>query len=86
MLQVLVSEKTNEIPVAQALLSCLPLAGRVCTADAMHTQTDFLERVDVLGGKTVLTVKKNQPTHYADLTTYFTDPYATYAQDSTCDY
>jgi hypothetical protein len=46
LLQVLVSEQTNEIPVAQALLPCLPLAGRVCTADAMHTQTDFLLRVD----------------------------------------
>ena len=86
LLHVLVSEKTNEIPVAQALLPCLPLAGRVCTADAMHTQTDFLERVDAQGGKTVLTVKKNQPTLYADLTTYFTDPLATYEQDSTCDY
>ena len=86
LLQVLVSEKTNAIPVAQALLPCLPLAGRVCTADAMHTQTDFLERVDAQGGKTVLTVKKNQPTLYADLTTYFTDPLATYEQDSTCDY
>jgi predicted transposase YbfD/YdcC len=86
LLQVVVSEKTNEIPVAQALLPCLPLAGRVCTADAMHTQTDFLERVDALGGKTVLTVKKNQPTLYVDLTTYFTDPLATYEQDHTCDY
>jgi predicted transposase YbfD/YdcC len=86
LLQVVVSEKTNEIPVAQALLPCLPLAGRVCTADAMHTQTDFLQRVDALGGKAVLTVKKNQPTLYADLTTYFADPYATYEQDRTSDY
>jgi predicted transposase YbfD/YdcC len=62
LLHVLVSEKSNEIPVAQALLPCLPLAGRVCTADAMHTQTDFLERVDAQGGKTVLAVKKNQAT------------------------
>jgi predicted transposase YbfD/YdcC len=29
---------------------------------------------------------KNQPTLYADLTTYFSDPLATYEQDSTCDY
>jgi predicted transposase YbfD/YdcC len=40
--QVAVSEKTNEIPVAQALLPCLPLAGRVCTADALHTQKEFM--------------------------------------------
>jgi predicted transposase YbfD/YdcC len=51
----------------------------------MHTQTDFLERVDALRGKTVLTVKKNQPTLYADLMTYFADPLATYEQDSTYD-
>jgi DDE_Tnp_1-associated len=35
LLQVAVSEKTNEIPVAQALLPCLPLQGRVCTAAAL---------------------------------------------------
>ena len=86
MLHVVVSEKTTEIPVAQALLPCLPLAGRVCTADALHTQTDFLQRVDALGGKAVLTVKKNQPTLSADLTTYFADPYATSEQDRTSDY
>jgi predicted transposase YbfD/YdcC len=74
LLQVAVSEKTNEIPVAQALLPCLPVAGRVFTADALHTQKDFLRCVDALGGKTVLTVKNNQPTLYADLATYFADP------------
>jgi hypothetical protein len=62
LLQVIVSEKTNEIPVAQALLPCLPVAGRVFTADALHTQKDFMLGVDALGGKTVLTVKNNQPT------------------------
>jgi hypothetical protein len=40
--QVAVSEKPNEIPVAQALLPCLPLAVRVCTADALHTQKEFM--------------------------------------------
>jgi hypothetical protein len=38
LLQVLVSEKTNEIPVAQAVLPCLALPGRVYTADALHTR------------------------------------------------
>ncbi len=58
LLQVVVSEKTNEIPIAQALLPCLPIAGRVFTADALHTQKNFMLCVDALGGKTVLTVKK----------------------------
>jgi predicted transposase YbfD/YdcC len=85
LLQVAVSEKTNEIPVAQALLPCLPLAGRVCTADALHTQKDFMLGVDALGGKTVLTVKNNQPTLFTDLATYFADPHASFLQFSTLD-
>jgi predicted transposase YbfD/YdcC len=85
LLQVAVSEKTNEIPVAQALLPCLPLAERVCTADALHTQKEFMQGVAALGGKTVLTVKNNQPTLYADLATYFADPHASFLQDATLD-
>jgi predicted transposase YbfD/YdcC len=83
--QVLVSEKTNEIPMAQALLPCLPVEGRVFTADALHTQKDFMLCVDALGGKTVLTVKNNQPRLYADLATYFADPHASFEQDETLD-
>lgn len=85
LLQVRVSEKTNEIPIAQALLPCLPVAGRVLTADALHTQKDFMLCVDALGGKTVLTVKNNQPTLFADLATYFADPHACCQQDETWD-
>jgi predicted transposase YbfD/YdcC len=85
LLQVAVSKKTNEIPVAQTLLPCLPLAGRVCTADALHTQKDFMLCVEALGGKTVLTVKNNQPMLYADLATYFADPHASIEQDETLD-
>jgi predicted transposase YbfD/YdcC len=85
LLQVEVSEKTNEIPVAQALLPCLPLAGRVLTADALHTQKDFMACVDALGGKTVLTVKNNQPTLYADLATYFADLHASFDLACTLD-
>jgi predicted transposase YbfD/YdcC len=85
LLQVLVSDKTNEIPVAQALLPCLPLAGRVCTADALHTQKHFFLAVDALGGAALLTVKANQPTLYADLATYFADPHARFEHTSTRD-
>jgi predicted transposase YbfD/YdcC len=85
LLQVAVSEKTNEIPVAQALLPCLPVTGRVFTADALHTQKDFMLGVDALGGKTLLTVKNNQPTLYADLATYFADPHASFDHYCTLD-
>ncbi len=85
LLQVMVSEKTNEIPIAQALLPCLPLQGRVCTADALHTQKNFMLCVDALGGKSVLTVKNNHPTLYTDLATYFADPHASFLAGSTLD-
>ena len=85
LLQVLVSDKTNEIPVAQARLSCLPLAGRVCTADALQTQKHFFLAVDALGGAALLPVKANQPHLYADLATYFADPHARFEHTSTRD-
>jgi predicted transposase YbfD/YdcC len=86
LLQVRVSEKTNEIPIAQQLLPCLPVAGRVYTADAMHTQVDFLWVVQVLQGDVVLTVKDNQPALLADLVTYFQDSDAQYRTAKTTDY
>lgn len=86
LLQVRVDEKTNEIPIAQQLLPCLPVAGRVYTADAMHTQVDFVALVRALLGDAVLTVKANQPTLYDDLATYFADPEACFEQASTTDY
>ena len=62
------------------------MAGRVYTADAMHTQVDFVAVVHAWQGEAVLTVKANQPTLYDDLATYFADPEASYEQASTTDY
>jgi predicted transposase YbfD/YdcC len=86
LVQVRVSEKTNEIPIAQQLLPCLPVAGRVYTADAMHTQVNFLTLVHFWKGDVVLAVKSNQPTLYADLTTFFADPHTSFTHDLTTDY
>jgi predicted transposase YbfD/YdcC len=83
--EVQVDEKTNEIPYAQIYLSLLPLAGRVCTADALHTQTDFLRAVLDLYGHVVLTVKQNQSTLYDDLALYFADPAASFEEAETID-
>lgn len=85
LLQVRVSEKTNEIPVAQALLPCLALPGRVYTADALHTQLAFTQAVVDLKSYYLLTVKENQPTLYTDLQTYFSDPAASFEQEQTTD-
>jgi predicted transposase YbfD/YdcC len=83
--QVRVDEKTNEIPVAQAVLPTLPIRHRVCTADALHTQIEFMRVMHEQQAETVLTVKGNQPTLYADLATYFADPQALYLQAETTD-
>jgi predicted transposase YbfD/YdcC len=83
--QVRVDEKTNEIPVAKQVLPTLPIRQRVCTADALHTHAEFLRLMHKLQAETVLTVKGNQPTLYADLATYFADPQARYLQAETVD-
>jgi predicted transposase YbfD/YdcC len=83
--QVRVDEKTNEIPVAKQVLPTLPIQARVCTADALHTHAEFLCLIQHLGAETVLTVKGNQPTLYADLETYFADPRARSLQAETVD-
>lgn len=58
-----VAEKTNEIPVAQALIPELDLEGRLVSLDALHTQ-DETARMVVLegGGDYLFTVKRNRPT------------------------
>jgi predicted transposase YbfD/YdcC len=85
LLQVAVGEKTNEIPVAQALVPWLPWNGRVCTADALHTQTAFVRAIRAAGGHVVLTVKANQPTLAADLATLFAHPLTLVREASTLD-
>lgn len=75
-LQVWIDEKTNEIPGAFALLARLPLAGRVCTADALHTHAALMEMLHDVQAYSVLPVKQNEPTLWADLQTYFADPLA----------
>lgn len=74
LLQVRVDGKTNEIPIAQALLPYLPVRGRVVTADALHTQTAFAHVVLDQGGDYLLCVKGNQPTLYTDIALAFADP------------
>jgi predicted transposase YbfD/YdcC len=84
-LHVRVSEKTNAIPVAQATLPLLSWLGRVCTADALHTQTAFVAAIRAQGGDVVLTVKEHQPTLAADVAALFADPLTTTTQAQTLD-
>ena len=81
----LVSEKTNEIPVAQKnLLPTLDLAGRFVSLDALHTQ-DETARTVVLeaGGHYTLTVKNNQPTLRANIAKKVSAPTADFPPSHT---
>jgi predicted transposase YbfD/YdcC len=77
LVQVRVDDKTNEIPIAQEVLPHLAVRGRIVTADALHTQTDFAQTVLTAGGDYLLTVKGNQPHLYEEIATYFADAGAT---------
>jgi hypothetical protein len=86
LLQVAVDEQTNQMAVAQALLPRLPLAGRVCRADALQRKGARASRlVREQQADTVLLVKQNQPSLLADLLTYFADPDARRLQAETWD-
>jgi predicted transposase YbfD/YdcC len=74
--QTRVDDKTNEIPVAQAILPTIVQPGRIYTADALHTQVNWMQVVHDNNAFTVLTVKGNQPTLLQDLCTYFADAHA----------
>ena len=59
--QIEVGQKTNEIPEIKRLLDPLDIAGRVVTADAMHTQQETARYlVEEKGAHYLFTVKDNQ--------------------------
>jgi predicted transposase YbfD/YdcC len=63
-----VDGKTNEITRFEPLLEDLDLAGRVITADALHTQRETAEFVvTTKNAHYILIVKKNQPGLYATI-------------------
>ncbi|MDN5760483.1 MAG: ISAs1 family transposase [Tomitella sp.] len=63
--QVDVAAKTNEIPRLADLLDQIDITGAVLTLDALHTQRETITDIIARGGHVVMTVKKNQPTLYA---------------------
>jgi len=71
-----VGEKTNEITHAKPLLRDLDLEGKVVTADAMHTQTDFARFVvEEKKADYVLIAKDNQPTLHEDIKLLHTEDF-----------
>jgi predicted transposase YbfD/YdcC len=57
-----VSDKSNEIPAAQALIESMGLPGRVFTLDALHCQKKTLAIASAKGADVLVQVKANQPT------------------------
>jgi predicted transposase YbfD/YdcC len=85
LVQVRVAEKTNEIPVARAILPALPLAGRVVTADALHTCATTAQAILAQEADYLLVVTANQPTLYAACAAYFSDATARVGRTTTLD-
>jgi hypothetical protein len=66
-----VPQDTNEQKAALDLLKQLVLTGRVITADAAHCQQETCQRIVDSGGDYVITVKDNQPTLQAMISSEF---------------
>jgi len=69
-----VPDETNELGVVRAVLRDLVLAGRVVTADALHTQQAVAGAILAGGGDYVLPVKDNQPHLLAQIQDVFAHP------------
>jgi len=69
-----VPDKGNEITLEATLLTPAQVAGRIVTADAMHTQRTCCADIHRYGGYYVLLAKANQPTLEEDLRLFFTEP------------
>jgi len=66
--QVVVDEKSNEIPAIPELLRLLDISGALVTIDAMGCQKEIAEEIREGGGDYALAVKLNQPTLYEQVT------------------
>lgn len=64
-----IASKTNEIPMAQALMEKLGLAGYIFTFDALHCQQKTLQTAKETGNEAIVQVKGNQKTLYHDCQT-----------------
>jgi len=63
--------KGKEIPLAHDLLDNIPVKNHIITADALHTQRKFCDKVTGKGGGYCLTAKGNQSQLEKDLRLFF---------------
>lgn len=73
------------IPEARKLLPTLPIAGRVCTFDALHSHRQRLPPASLASSLSPLCHQGQRAALQADLTTYFADPHAHFQQAETVD-
>ena len=66
-----VDTKENEIVAAPRVLEQVPLAGKIVTGDAMHTQKAASQQIVAGGGHYLWPVKENQPRLYEDIQRLF---------------
>ena len=66
-----VDSKENEIVAAPRALEQIPLAGKIVTGDALHTQRTLSEQIVAGGGHYIWPVKENQPRLYEDIQRLF---------------
>jgi predicted transposase YbfD/YdcC len=64
-----IATKTNEIPMAQALMEKLGLSGYIFTFDALHCQEKTLQTAQETGNEVIVQVKGNQKTLFNDCQT-----------------
>lgn len=83
--QLAVGEKTNEIPEARKLLPTLPIGGRVCTFDALHSHRQLWNLLRFKQAYPLFVIKGNEPILQDNLITYFSDPHAQFQQAQTID-
>jgi len=66
-----VDTKENEIVAAARVLEQVPLAEKIVTGDAIHTQKAISEQIVASGGNYLWPVKENQPRLYEDIQRLF---------------
>lgn len=69
--QAAIETKENEIVAARRVLEQAPIAGKVITGDALHTQRAISQQIVDCGGHYLWPVKTNQPRLYADIERMF---------------
>lgn len=67
-------KQTNEIKYAPQLLDMIPITNKDITSDALHTQVELADYlVEKRKAHYYFCVKKNQPTLFADIDTYYSN-------------